>query len=83
MHLVSWLDGKPFVSCPDLICIADSETSEGLSNFVDSGAHNGRNVTVFGIAAHERWRTRKGVEIFGPRHFGFDLEYVPLEKLLE
>ena len=81
-NLISWLDGKPYVACPDLICIVDSKTSEGLSNFTQSGAHNGKNVAVFGISAHERWRTPKGIEIFGPKHFGFDIEYVPLEKVL-
>jgi len=81
-NLVSWLDDKPYATCPDLICIVDSKTCEGFSNFGQSGTHNGKNVTVFGISAHERWRTPKGIEVFGPKHFGFDIEYTPLEKIL-
>ncbi|RLI34051.1 hypothetical protein DRO56_00195 [Candidatus Bathyarchaeota archaeon] len=81
-NLISWLDGEPYAMCPDLICIVDSETCDGLSNFRESGAYNGRRVTVFGVKAHERWRTPRGIEVFGPKHFGFDIEYIPLEELL-
>ena len=81
-NLVSWLDDKPYATCPDLICIVDSKTCEGFSNFGQSGTHNGKNVTVFGISANERWRTPKGIEVFGPKHFGFDIEYTPLERIL-
>jgi len=27
------------------------------------------------------WRTPKGIELFSPRHFGFDLDYVPIEEI--
>ena len=81
-NLVSWLDDKPYATCPDLICIVDGKTCEGLSNFEQTGTHNSKNVRVFGITAHERWRTPKGIEVFGPKHFGFDIEYIPLEKRL-
>ena len=58
-----------------------SVTCEGLSNF--SGAnYSGKNVTVFGIKAIEQWRTKKGIEIFGPKHFGFKIDYSPIENML-
>ena len=80
-NLVSWLDGAPYVCCPDLLCIVDSSTCEGLSNF--GGAdHAGKKVTVFGIKALDLWRTTKGIEVFGPKHFGFDIDYVPMEELV-
>lgn len=81
-HLISWLNGEPYVMGPDLICIVDSENCDSLSNFRPSGEYNGKEVTVFGISAHERWRMPKGIEIFGPKHFGFDIEYKPLEDLV-
>jgi len=79
-HLVSWLDGKPYVSGPDLITILDSDSFEALSNFRPDGAHDGKNVSVYGLRAIDEWKTPKGIELFGPRHFGFDIEYTPLEK---
>ena len=33
------------------------------------------------IPAHALWRTAKGIELLGPRHFGFDFDYVPIETL--
>jgi DUF917 family protein len=53
-----------------------------LSNFGGAN-HVGKKVTVFGIKALDLWRTVKGVEIFGPRHFGFDINYVPMEDLVK
>jgi len=81
-NMVSWLDEKPYVVSPDLICIVDAKTSGGLSNFSTAG-NEGKDVTVLAVKAVEQWRTPKGVEIFGPRHFGFDLDYVPMEKVLK
>ncbi len=26
------------------------------------------------------FRTPKGLELLGPRHFGFDLDYIPIEE---
>jgi len=74
-HLISWLDGEPHAVCPDLICTVDVSTGEGPSNFVESGEHNGKNIAVFRLKALEAWRTKKGLELFGPAHFGFDIEY--------
>jgi len=74
-HLISWLDDEPYVVCPDLICIVDSETCHGLSNFVESGENNGKSVTVLGLKADKAWRTEKGIQLFSPKHFGYDIEY--------
>jgi DUF917 family protein len=81
-NLVSWLDEKPYVVSPDLICIVDSKTCEGLSNFSTAG-NEGKQVTVLGIKSVDAWRTLKGIEIFGPKHFGFDIEFTPMEKILK
>ncbi|MBS7635162.1 DUF917 domain-containing protein [Candidatus Bathyarchaeota archaeon] len=75
-HLISWLDEEPYVVCPDLICIVESETCYGLSNFVESGENKGKKVTVLGIKAYEGWRTKRGIEMFSPKHFGYNIEYI-------
>ena len=80
-NLLSWLDDKPYVTCPDLICIVDSETCEGMSNF-RGVKRDGKTITVFGIEAIDSWKTQRGIDIFGPRHFGFDQNYVPMEDLV-
>jgi len=79
--LISWLDDKPYVTCPDLLCVTDVRTGRGLSNWVDLRENLGREVAVVGVPAVDIWRSPKGIEIFGPKHFDFDIEYVPLESL--
>jgi len=39
----------------------------------------GDRVAVVGRRAHEVHRTDKGIELLGPRHFGFDFDYVAIE----
>ena len=79
-NLVSWLDGEPFVTCPDSICVVDMETGIGLSNWGNDFAR-ARRVVVFGVKAHELFRTAKGLERFSPKSFGYDIEYTPIERL--
>jgi len=76
---VSWLDGKPFVCSPDLVVIADRRTGEGITN-TDLDA--GMEVAVVGIKGLEAFRCERGLAAAGPRYFGFDIDYVPIEALL-
>jgi DUF917 family protein len=78
--LIGWTDDLPKIMCPDLICVIENSSFEGLSNFVENKTHNGKLVSVYGIKAIDQWRTPKGIEIFGPKHFGFNIEYKPFEK---
>ncbi|MBS7644692.1 MAG: DUF917 domain-containing protein [Candidatus Bathyarchaeia archaeon] len=81
-YLISWLDGEPFVTCPDTICIVDAEKGYGLSCWGDDFKSN-RRVVVIGRQSHKIWRTEDGVRIFGPRHFGFDIQYKPIEDVVK
>jgi len=76
-HIASWKDGKVDVMAPDLICIFNDDTN--MPN-INPHFSEGMNVTVIGLPAPEQWRTQKGLDIFGPRHFGFDFDYEPIEK---
>lgn len=81
-HLISWLDSKPFVTCPDLICIVDAKTAYGLSNWKDDFTR-GKDVVVIGVPAHPMWRSEKGLKLFGPAHFGYEIPYTPLEEIVK
>ncbi|TRO49120.1 DUF917 family protein, partial [Candidatus Bathyarchaeota archaeon] len=59
----------------------DAKTGQGLSNWGDDFAE-GREVAVIGVPADDIWRSPEGLEIFNPGHFGFDIEYRPIEKVL-
>jgi hypothetical protein len=78
---ISWLDGEPYVTCPDPFTVIDRKTGEGLSNFRPNSWVPGKKVVVMGGRAPEIWRTERGLRIYNPRHFGFDIEYRPIEEM--
>ncbi|HHH82371.1 MAG TPA: DUF917 family protein, partial [Chloroflexi bacterium] len=41
-----------------------------------------RRVAVVGIKGLEAFRSERGLAAAGPRYFGFDIDYVPIEKLM-
>ncbi len=45
--------------------------------------YDGYRGTVLLIPAHERMRTERGIATFGPRYFGYDRDYIPVERLME
>jgi DUF917 family protein len=83
-NMVSWLDGKPDVMSPDLIYNLDPKTGEAL---VGSGlggyALNADVAIVARPVLAAAFRSPKGIEMIGPRHFGFDFDYQTLEDILK
>jgi DUF917 family protein len=67
-YLLSWLNDKRYISCPDSIIIVDSQTGYGLTPWEDDFVE-GRIVTVLTREAPEIWKTERGLEIFGPQNF--------------
>ncbi|ALX47819.1 DUF917 domain-containing protein [Lentibacillus amyloliquefaciens] len=65
---------------PDLICVLDTETALPMTT---EGLRYGARATVIGIPADEKWRTEKGIEVAGPRYFGYDYDFIPVETLNE
>lgn len=62
---------------PDLVCVIDAQNGEAIGT---QEYRYGLLVTVLGITASEKWTsTARGIEIGGPRGFGFnELEYKPI-----
>ena len=77
-HLMSWRDEQVDVTAPDLICVFNDDENVPIMNpyFTE-----GMNVSVIGLPAPLQWRTKRGVEVLGPRHFGFDIDYRPIEEI--
>lgn len=76
---VSWLNDVPFVMSPDLICLVDAVTGEPKTNDM---VVKGDVMAAIGAKAPEAFLTRsKGLEVLGPKHFGFDYPFVSIEKL--
>jgi hypothetical protein len=75
-NIASYLDGKLDVTVPDLICMIDA-AGDPMTN-PDFAPGDEMNVIV--LPAPAMWTSEKGLEIFGPRHFGIDADYVPFGK---
>jgi DUF917 family protein len=80
-NLAGWLDGKPDAMSPDLIINLDPKTGDTIVGPSLGGYNVDQEVTLIAIPAHALWRTPKGLELLGPRHFGFDFDYQPIEQL--
>ena len=76
-HIISWFDDEPDVTVPDLICVLNPNTGEAITN---PNCKQGIEVTVIGYPAPEMWRSPKGLQLFGPKHFGYELQYKEIEK---
>ncbi len=77
---VSWLNGKPWVCSPDIVALAYKESGQGTTNTL---IKEGDRVVAVGMKGLEAFRTEFGLnEAAGPRYFGFDIDYVPIEKLM-
>lgn len=75
-NLISWKNGEVDVTIPDLISVL---TPEGYP-VTNPNVKEGKEYVVVGFPAPEIWRTAKGLEVFGPKYLGLDMDYVPIEK---
>ncbi len=77
-HLVARHDGRVVASVPDLICVLESDTGEPITT---EGLRYGFRVSVVGAPCDPRWRTPAGLALVGPRYFGYDHDFVPVEDV--
>jgi len=76
-NLVVLRDGEVLATVPDLITTVESETAMPITT---EGLRYGLRAKVLGFPCNKQWRTEGGVHLAGPRHFGYDLDYVPIEN---
>jgi DUF917 family protein len=77
-HHIVWRDDTVVATSPDLIVVLDAESNRPLSTRGE--VTSGRAVVVFGTEPLDpEWHSPQGLALLGPRHFGFDFDYVPLD----
>jgi hypothetical protein len=76
-HLAVRIDNEFRVTTPDLIAVLDIDTGEPLTT---ESLRYGMQVAVIAFPCSEKWRTPKGLQLVGPRYFGYDVDYVPVEE---
>jgi len=77
---ICWKNDEVLVTSPDIITVVDVVTGEPLANPKIS---EDDNVAVIGLKARPVFRSEKGIGILGPKAFGFDYDYVPIENRLK
>ena len=77
-NLIARVDGEIKAIVPDLICVLDSETAEPITT---ETLRYGQRVTVMGVAVPPIMRTPEALAVFGPKGFGFDVPFTPIETL--
>lgn len=69
---VGYQDGTPVVMTPDLICVVDSVNGDGIGT---ESIRFGQRVTVLALPAPEVFLCPRGLDLVGPRAFGYDFDF--------
>jgi DUF917 family protein len=64
---------------PDLIAVLDTATGQPITT---EALRYGARVSVVAFPCNPRWRTQAGLETAGPKYFGYDVDFVPVEQLV-
>ncbi|MFI3312321.1 MAG: DUF917 domain-containing protein [Eubacteriales bacterium] len=73
-NIISWRNGEYFVTVPDLICMFNlDEKMPQLNPY----AKVGDNAAVIALPSPAEWATPEGIDLLGPRSFGYDVDYTP------
>lgn len=71
-------NGRLVCTMPDMILVVDRETGEPLTG---ESLTFGQRVKVIGYSAHPMLRTPEAIAKVGPRCFGLDEDFIPIEDL--
>jgi len=77
-HIMAWLDGEPIMMPPDLLIFLRDDGTP----ITNTELKEGMKINAIVAKAPEKWRLPNGLKFFGPRKFGFDYDYVPVEELI-
>ena len=77
-NLVALEDGVVHAMVPDIITVCDTQTGHAIHT---ERLRYGQRATVIAFPCDPIWRTERGLELAGPRAFGYDLDYVPIEAI--
>jgi DUF917 family protein len=72
--LLAFEDGEVQASVPDIICVFGIDTGEPIAS---ETLRYGQAVAVVAAPGPAVWRSPRGLEVVGPRAFGYDVDYAP------
>jgi DUF917 family protein len=77
-NLVAIEGDRVHAMVPDIITVIDTESGFAIQT---ERVRYGQRVSVLAFPCDPIWRTPEGLELAGPRAFGYDLDYVPVETI--
>lgn len=77
-NLIAMRDGSVVATVPDLITFVEATTARPVTT---EELRYGHRVTLVAAPCDARWRTPAGLELVGPRYFGYDIDFIPVEQL--
>jgi len=77
---ISWKNGEGYVTSPDMLIVVNDENCEPYTN---NKIEEGSSIAVIGLKARDVFRLPRGIEVLGPKAFGFEVEYVPIEEFMK
>ena len=76
-NMVAYRNNKVNIMIPDLICMIGEDS--GVITTPNFSV--GKKMYIVGLPSPEIWTTSKGLDVFGPKPLGFEMEYVPFKQL--
>jgi DUF917 family protein len=76
-NLAAFEDGEVLACVPDLITVVDAQAGTAVATEL---LRYGQRVAVLAFACDPLWRTPRGLEVAGPRAFGYAFDYVPFRE---
>ena len=77
-NLMASCNGKIVATVPDIITLVESETATAINT---ENLKYGQRVKVVGINVPPILRTAEALDVVGPKAFGLDTDYIPVEVL--
>ena len=74
--LAGWVDGELVATTPDLITLLDANTGGPVTTDM---VKYGLSVHVLGLPCDPIWRSKEAIKLVGPRYFGIEADYTPLQ----
>lgn len=75
---IAWRDGETIAMSPDLIMVLGQDGA----SYTNASLPEGARVGVVAAQAHAYCREPAALSVLEPRHYGFDIAYVPIEELM-
>ena len=73
-NIIMWKNDAYFCTVPDLICVFNDRDREPQLN---PNAEKSCEVSIVALPSPKEWTSKRGLEIFGPRSFAHDVDWVP------